>query len=228
MEFEPIGHIRSPFKEKFGIPRQPGVTQHVTGQIVLPNNQTMKSAIKGIEACSHLWLLFVFHACPQGKWKPTVRPPRLGGNRHVGVFATRSPFRPNPIGMSVVRFDGVKEDEQALYLCISQHDLLDQTPILDIKPYVPYADALEDAHHEWANASWEVCPVTFSDEAAQTLAQRPHTRALLEEILQQDPRPAYKKGKPDDKLYGVHIEDLNVQFQFIDGACVVVCVTPQT
>src|SRR3954463_4060851 len=136
--FPAIGIIHSCFKEKFGIPRQPGLAPLATAQLELLPPYDNRAALEGLETCSHIWLQFVFHANKRDAWKPKVKPPRLGGNKSLGVFATRSPTRPAPIGLSVVKLDGISEADGKLFLNLSGIDLLDGTPVLDIKPYVPY------------------------------------------------------------------------------------------
>lgn len=148
--FEPIATIHSPFKEKFGTPRQPGLIPAARGIFELVPPYNTPETVRALETFSHLWLLFVFDRCSDAKWHPTVRPPRLGGNARVGVFASRSNFRPNPIGQSVVQLDSVDCAEDGVKLHVSNFDLLDQTPILDIKPYVRYADSLPDAQCSYA------------------------------------------------------------------------------
>ncbi len=142
--FAPIGIVRSCFREKFGIPRQPGLAPaaRATLELLPPHNQP--AAVRGLEDFSHVWLVFVFHGVPASRWQPTVRPPRLGGNRRLGVFATRSPFRPNPIGLSVVALDRIVTGQGRVALHLSGVDVLDGTPVLDIKPYLPYADRVPD------------------------------------------------------------------------------------
>ena len=144
-QFEQIGVIHSPYKEKFAVPRQPGLVTSGSGELhlIAPYNQT--DAVRGLEAFSHLWVVFVFHQTMEGGWRPTVRPPRLGGNARMGVFATRSTFRPNPIGMSLVELKGIRCQKDRVILELGSLDLVDGTPVIDIKPYLPFAEALPDA-----------------------------------------------------------------------------------
>ena len=146
---EPIGTIESCFKEKFGIPRQPGLAPAAQATLVLHPPYSNPGAMAGLEAFSHIWLIYIFHAIEKGKWKPTVRPPRLGGNKRTGVFATRSNFRPNPLGISAVKLEKIVPDGETIRLELSGVDLLDGTPVLDIKPYIPFADAHPDATSGW-------------------------------------------------------------------------------
>ena len=153
--FDVIGTIDSPYKEKFAIPRQPGIVTAAQGQLRLTGTANNAELVRGLEQFSHIWLLFVFHGTQAQGWKPLVRPPRLGGNKKLGVLATRSTFRPNPIGMSVVKLDRIEQQNLAhnksqVTLHISGLDLLDGTPIIDIKPYVPYADIIEGAEGGYA------------------------------------------------------------------------------
>ncbi len=149
-QFAQIGVIRSPYKEKFAVPRQPGLVKHGGGELhlVAPYNQA--DAVRGLESFSHLWILFVFHQTMEGGWRPTVRPPRLGGNARMGVFATRSTFRPNPIGMSLVELEGIRCQKDQVILELGSLDLVDGTPVVDIKPYLPFAEALPDASASYA------------------------------------------------------------------------------
>lgn len=216
--FEAIAVIESPYQEKFAIPRQPNLVSAAKGKVVLIGSANHHELVRDIEQFSHLWLLFVFHGTQEQGWKPLVRPPRLGGNVKTGVLATRSTFRPNPIGMSVVKLDKVVTDKQQTVLHISGLDLLNGTPILDIKPYVPYSDAIVDADAGFAQQQPDAgLSVVFSKQAQADLTQyqqRDSDLALLiEQVLRQDPRPAYKQGKTDDKVYGMSLYDLNIKWQ---------------
>ncbi|PKI17441.1 tRNA (N6-threonylcarbamoyladenosine(37)-N6)-methyltransferase TrmO [Colwellia sp. 12G3] len=217
-KFEAIAVIESPYQEKFAIPRQPNLVSAAKGKVVLLGKANNPELVRDIEQFSHLWLLFVFHGTQEQGWKPLVRPPRLGGNVKTGVLATRSTFRPNPIGMSVVKLDKVVTEKQQTVLHISGLDLLNGTPIIDIKPYVPYSDAIIDAEAGFAQQQPEAgLSVVFSEQAQTDLMQykqRDSELALLiEQVLRQDPRPAYKQGKADDKIYGMSLYDLNIQWQ---------------
>jgi len=225
--FNPIGRVHSCFKEKFGIPRQPGLvpTARATVEMLPPFNEV--EAFRGLTEFSHIWLLFVFNAVPTGRWKPTVRPPRLGGNRRQGVFATRSAFRPNPIGQSVVQLDGIIQNNARVALKIRGVDLLDQTPVLDIKPYLPYADALSRARGGFAaEAPRRRCRVRFAPQASSALkaADRRHgydLSGLVADLLAHDPRPAYRRGGDPKRTYGMRIEDLNIEWSLSGGEIVV-------
>ena len=219
--FKSIGFIHSPYKEKFAVPRQPGLVPSAKAELeILPPYDDI-NAFLGLETFSHLWLVFIFHKNNDSRkannWSPTVRPPRLGGNKRMGVFATRSPSRPNPIGLSLVEFHGIKQVEGKIFLLLGNIDLVDGTPIVDIKPYIPYADAKPDALAGFAQDSPEpLMEIQFSTQALQTIKQvnssYPELQQLIIEVLQQDPRPAYKKNKVDNKTYAVHLLDFNVSW----------------
>lgn len=221
MSFKWIGLIHSPYKEKFAVPRQAGLAPSARAELeILPPYDDI-NAFSGLEAFSHLWLIFIFHknteSIKENNWSPTVRPPRLGGNKRMGVFATRSPSRPNPIGLSLVEFHGIKQREGKLFLQLSNIDLVDGTPIVDIKPYIPYADARPEAVAGFAQEKPEtLMTIEFSVQALQILDELnnsyPELRQLISEVLQQDPRPAYKKAKTDSKIYAVHLSDFNISW----------------
>ncbi|ARD43116.1 tRNA (N6-threonylcarbamoyladenosine(37)-N6)-methyltransferase TrmO [Colwellia sp. PAMC 21821] len=228
-----IGTIDSPYKEKFAIPRQPGIVTAAQGQLHLTGSANNAELVRGLEQFSHIWLLFVFHGTQAQGWKPLVRPPRLGGNKKLGVFATRSTFRPNPIGMSVVKLDRIEQCSSGqsstgqktsqVILHISELDLLDGTPILDIKPYVPYADIIENAHGGYAQEQPNNnIKVIFSNAALVTLDRNsehyPTLQSLIEQVLSQDPRPAYKQNKADDKVYGMTLYKFNINWQMADSS----------
>ncbi|MBF0255534.1 MAG: tRNA (N6-threonylcarbamoyladenosine(37)-N6)-methyltransferase TrmO [Gammaproteobacteria bacterium] len=216
--FAPIAYIQSPFKEKFGIPRQPGLIPAARGRVVFVPPYDDPAALDGLEQCSHLWLQFVFHQNLQAGWQARVRPPRLGGNRRLGVFATRSSFRPNSIGLSVVRLDEISADPPGLSLAVSGLDLLDGTPVLDIKPYVPYADALSDASNGLAPAPPQrVLRVEFASDVVEWLEQTDpegQLQGLIREILAYDPRPAYKQGELQGQ-YGMRLLGYDIRWRML-------------
>lgn len=218
---QPIAVVKSPYKEKFGIPRQPGLADTVVSTITLLPNYSSEESIRGLQDCSHIWLIFIFSECVDKGWKPTVRPPRLGGNKRLGVFSTRSPFRPNPIGLSPVKLLEIHTTECGVELIVSGADLLDGTPILDIKPYLPYSDSLPEATFPFAETITPLAQtLLFSDNALsalQTEAQRLQQplKSQISELLKCDPRPAYKKNDPD-KAYGIRLHDLNIRFRITD------------
>ncbi|WP_260259675.1 tRNA (N6-threonylcarbamoyladenosine(37)-N6)-methyltransferase TrmO [Vibrio intestinalis] len=216
----PIGIIETPYKEKFAVPRQPRLVPSASAKIKLQGEVNCAEAIRGIEQFSHVWLLFLFDQNLDAGWKPTVRPPRLGGNERVGVLASRSTFRPNGIGMSAVELRGVSQKGEQFYLELGSVDLVDGTPIVDIKPYIPYSDSVMDASGGYAEAEPEKAQVSFVPEVIQALNKRNDSEqvlAVIEQVLAQDPRPAYKKNKPDNKEYAVNLFDLNVKFTVRDN-----------
>ena len=217
----PIAHIESPYKEKFAIPRQPGLVSAAKGKVILCNEANNPDMVRELAQYSHIWLLFVFHGTQSQGWKPLVRPPRLGGNKKIGVLATRSTFRPNPIGMSVVKLDNIEDNNKQVILHISGLDLLDKTPVIDIKPYVPYSDAIENAQAGFAQEQpRKQLSVHFSTTAKAQINQfesnYPDLTSLIEQVLRQDPRPAYKADKHDEKLYGMCLYHFNISWQMID------------
>ena len=215
----PIGYMRSCFPEKFGTPRQPGLVAMATGTIALVPPYNVPEMVRGLEAYSHIWLIFRFHGCAGRPWRPTVRPPRLGGNRRIGVLATRSNFRPNAIGMSAVQLAGIRCSREGVFIAVSGIDIIDGTPVLDIKPYLPYSDCITDAAAPPAPSG--SVSVTFSPPAADALAALettgyPGLGSLLSTVLSQDPRPAYDAGRHRKKTYGMRIYDLNVRWEPTD------------
>ena len=210
----PIGFMRSCFKEKFAIPRQPQLAPAARGVLELIAPFDQGDAVQGLEQVSHVWLLFLFHQALEDKPRLKVRPPRLGGNQSMGVFATRATHRPNGIGQSVVKLDKV----EAGRLWLSGIDLLDGTPVLDVKPYVPYADVIADARNGMAAAAPELIPVQWGD-AALAQAREHGVRLeeplieLIEQCLAQDPRPAYQTPTPE-RRYGAQFWDLDVRWHY--------------
>ena len=224
----PIGKVESPYKEKFGIPRQPGLAPSIISRLVLESPFNIHTMVKGLEGCSHIWVLFIFSKCVESGWKPTVRPPRLGGNEKMGVFATRSPYRPNSIGLSPVKLLSIEHSEQGTVLIVSGSDLLEGTPIIDIKPYIPYADNIQDATCNYANSfSTLPQPIEFSNQAlldatqAEQRLQQP-IKQQITELLKCDPRPAYKKD--GDSEYGIRLHDLNIRFKITESVIYVHCI----
>lgn len=213
-QVNPIGFVRSCFKEKFAIPRQPLLAPAARGVLELVPPFDQPEALQGLEQVSHVWLLFLFHQTLEDKPRLKVRPPRLGGNRSIGVFASRATHRPNGIGQSVVRLDGLEPGR----LLLSGIDLLDGTPVIDIKPYVPYADSVTGAHNAIADAPPRPIAVEWNAEAlaqAATHAQRlgEPLVELIEQCLAQDPRPAYQRPEPE-RRYGVLLWDVQVRWHY--------------
>ena len=216
-----IAHIRTDFPTKFGIPRQSGIVDGLRARIVFEPGFANPDAVRGIEQFSHLWLIWRISAVPDGMHSLTVRPPRLGGNKKLGVFATRSPFRPNAIGLSCVRLDGVEQTAEGSVLLVSGADLMDGTPIYDIKPYLPYADCKPEASGGFAPQRGKTLAVDFP---AELLSRVPEDkRDALTGVLAQDPRPHYQSDP--QRIYGMAFAGLEVRFRVADGAVYVVEVT---
>jgi tRNA-Thr(GGU) m(6)t(6)A37 methyltransferase TsaA len=229
--FEPVGFIRSCFTEKFGIPRQPGLAPHATARIEMEAPFCRPEAFRRLETFSHVWILFVFHQSHLHHWKPTVRPPRLGGNQRVGVFASRSGFRPNAIGQSAVKLICVNRAKGQVELLVGGADFLDGTPVLDIKPYLPYCDAVSDANSGYLpDQPTPHRAVVFSSEAATACsrfehARRPDLKQLITELVTLDPRPGYRQA-PRSRAYGMRLWDLNVRFRFEGDHILVESISP--
>ena len=213
-----IARIRSDFQTKFGVPRQSGLVETLRAEIIFEPEFRNPDALRGIEGFSHLWLIWQFSAAVREDWSPTVRPPRLGGNARMGVFATRSPFRPNPIGLSCVRLEGVEQHAEGPVLVVSGADLMDGTPIYDIKPYLPYADCKADAAGGFAPQCAAELAVEFPPEL---LARVPEDkRTALTGVLAQDPRPHYQSDPA--RIYGMSFAGMEVRFRVADGVLTVV------
>ena len=215
-----IARIRSPFPEKFGVPRQSGLVD-TPAQIIFEPEYRNIDALRGIEGFSHLWLLWQFDRAQRETWSPTVRPPRLGGNERMGVFATRSPFRPNPVGLSCVKLIDLTQTTEGPVLEIEGADLVDGTPILDIKPYLPYCDSYPKARGGWTDGL-ETVPlhVDFCPELFQTLPET--CRAGIMGVLQSDPRPRYQNDP--DRIYGLTYGGVNIKFRVAGDVLTVVAV----
>ncbi len=231
-QFEQIGVIRSPYKEKFAVPRQPGLVKSVNGELHLLPPYNQADAVRGLEAFSHLWVIFVFHQTMEGGWRPTVRPPRLGGNARMGVFATRSTFRPNPVGMSLVELKGIVCQKDQVILQLGSLDLVDGTPVIDIKPYLPFAESLPDATASYAQQAPQAeMRVSFTDEIEQqfpALEKRyPLLKTFIRDVLAQDPRPAYRKGEETGKTYAVWLHDFNVRWRVTETGFEVFALEPR-
>jgi tRNA-Thr(GGU) m(6)t(6)A37 methyltransferase TsaA len=231
--FSPIGFVRTPYSDKFGIPRQPRLVLAGESRLELLPDFAREEAFKGIEGFSHVWLIFVFHDdCLDTDWRPTVRPPRLGGRERVGVFASRAPYRPNPIGISAVEHRGLVRGHGGLALRLRGVDLLDGTPVLDVKPYVPYADALPQASSGFSvDASGVDREVVFSPEAQIGVAAadpdgRLELHALIREVLAQDPRPGYMDRYPGRTDYGLTLCGQEILWRLETGCIRVLSVAP--
>lgn len=210
-EFTVIGHVRTPFKDKFGVPRQPGLAAEAKGVVKLNPDPDLKTALRSLDEFTHLWIVFVFHEHGGKGWKPSIRPPRLGGNRKVGVLASRSPHRPNPIGLSAVSIEKIDlEAAGGPEIHVGSVDLIDGTPVLDIKPYIPYADAIPEAGVGWASEPIPRTPVILSEKAESEIQRRDpeglrKLRQLIVDVLELDPRPAFQKRQSppqDPKSWG--------------------------
>ena len=209
MEITPIARFHSPFPEKFGIPRQSGLAAGLHGRIVLEPAFRDPSALRGIDGFSHLWLIWEFSGNKTRNWQPTVRPPRLGGNTRLGVFATRSPFRPNPLGLSCVRLDRIEWDTpEGPVIHVLGADLMDGTPIYDIKPYIRYADSQPDARSGFTDeVAWEPLDILFPEQTPF----EPEELDILRDILAQDPRPPFHDDP--EKTYGMAFAGYDVRFR---------------
>ena len=224
MRITPIAHIRTDFPEKFGIPRQPGVVEELKGRIVFEPEYRNPDMIRGLEEFSHIWLIWEFSEnldeTGNARWSPTVRPPRLGGNDRLGVFATRSPFRPNPIGLSVVKIEKISEDKGiGPVIRVLGADMVDGTPIYDIKPYIPYADSIseakggftDDMEYKTLKVEWELEDIPGD------------VKDSLEKILSNDPRPHYQNDP--DRVYGMSYAGYEVKFKVTGEVLTVLSVT---
>lgn len=218
-----IARIHTDFKEKFGIPRQSGLVDSLRARIVFEPEYRVKEALRGIEDFSHLWLIWEFSEAKRDGWSPTVRPPRLGGNKRMGVFATRSPFRPNSIGLSSVRLIGIEHTEsEGDVLIISGADLLDGTPIFDIKPYLPFTDSHPDAKGGFADEKKEYeAEVIIPDEVKKGISE--HRLEEITELLLQDPRPSYRDD--ENREYGMSYADLEISFTATSRTLTVTSIT---
>lgn len=212
MEIKPIARIQTDFSEKFGVPRQAGLAPSLTGKIVFEPEYRNIRAVKELDGFSHIWLIWEFSQCSDLKFSPTVRPPRLGGNRRVGVFASRSPFRPNRLGLSCVKIEKIETDgENAPIITVSGVDMTDGTPIYDIKPYIPIADCIPTAS-EGYTAQTKKYKINIScDEKLLSIIPENKRQALLE-LLSNDPRPAY--NDEEGKEYGVTFAGFNIRFKY--------------
>jgi len=229
-EISPIGFLKTPYREKFGVPRQPGLVSAAEGWLEFLPEFSDRKMLRGLEEFSHVWLIFIFHESLERGWQATVRPPRLGGNIRQGVFATRSPFRPNPLGLSRAELLGIEERNGRIGIRLGGIDLVDGTPIVDIKPYLPYVDAIPEATGgRFQNRPTAALEVDFTPEAdAQLewqLRHHPQLRELIVQVLQQDPRPGYQKTEAG-RTYGVRLFELNIRWQIDAGIVRVLEIAP--
>ena len=210
-EIKPIAYIYNDFPDKFGIPRQSGLARHLRADLRFEPGYRSPEAVRGLEDYSHIWLIWGFSKNVQSGWTPTVRPPRLGGNVRKGVFATRSPFRPNPLGLSCVRLESIEFDKElGPILHISGADLMNGTPIFDIKPYLPYVDSHPDASNGFAGAVKDYAlQVEFPEHLLEMIPQ--DKRDALLEVLSQDPRPSYQDDP--ERIHGMSFAGFNIKFK---------------
>jgi tRNA (adenine37-N6)-methyltransferase len=223
MEIEPIGILRTCFGEKFAVPRQPGLCPSAWGMLEFLPEYRYADAVRGLGGFSHVWLIFGFHETAGEGWHPTVRPPRLGGNERVGVFASRSTYRPNGLGLSLVKLDRIawetENGAEPPALHVSGVDLVDGTPVYDVKPYLPYAEAVPDAESGYAGDPIRRVEVVVGDEAREDFAKLPdRSQKVIIEALSLDPRPA-ASPKDAGKTYGALLCGVNVTFHFAGGTC---------
>lgn len=215
-----IANIHSDFPTKFGIPRQSGLVEELTAKVIFTPKYRVPEAVRGLEDFSHIWLIWQFSQAVRDSWSPTVRPPRLGGNTRMGVFATRSPFRPNAIGLSCVRLLKVEPNTpQGPVLTVAGADLMDGTPILDIKPYIPYADCQNDATGGFTDTAGDfLLTVDFPQPLLELVPK--DRRAALKAVLSHDPRPSYQRNP--DRVYGMEFAGVNVRFRVVEDTLTVV------
>ena len=222
---QPIARMRSDFSTKFGIPRQSGLVEQLRSTIVFEPEFRNPDALRGIEEFSHLWIIWQFSEAVRQGWSPTVRPPRLGGNTRMGVFATRSPFRPNNLGLSSVRLLGVEQTKDfGMVLHVGGADLMDGTPIFDIKPYIPYGDCHMDATGGFTDRAGEfLLDVDFPRELLEKLP--PDKREAAKAVLSHDPRPSYQRN--EDRIYGMTFAGQDIRFTVREDTLTVTEVTPR-
>jgi tRNA-Thr(GGU) m(6)t(6)A37 methyltransferase TsaA len=226
MEIEPIGYLRTCFGEKFAVPRQPGLCPSAWGTLEFLAPYRSVEAVRGLEGFSHVWLIFGFHQTEGSGWHPTVRPPRLGGNTRVGVFASRSTFRPNGLGLSLVKLDrfscDTEDGMEPPVLHVSGVDLVDGTPIYDVKPYLPYAEALSQATGGYASQPITRVEVVVGERAREDFGKLPErAQRVIKEALSLDPRPA-ASPKDEGKTYGAWLCGRNVMFRHSEGICQII------
>lgn len=223
MTIEPIAYIMTEFPEKFGVPRQSGLAESLTGRIVFEPEYRNAEALRGLDGFTHLWLIWEFSANRKaaGEWQPTVRPPRLGGNQHMGVFATRSPFRPNPLGLSCVELDSIVFDAaEGPVIVVKGADLMDGTPIYDIKPYIKYADSRPEAICGYVDSLEESrLDVVIPESIAAQINDKAKLQALME-TLKLDPRPSYHNDPA--RIYGLSFSGYNVRFTVSDTVLTII------
>lgn len=220
MDINPIAYIRTEFPEKFGIPRQSGLADNLRARIVFEPEYRNHDAVRGLDGFSHIWLIWEFSANKRSCWQPTVRPPRLGGNEHMGVFATRSPFRPNPLGLSCVSLERIDmDDREGPVIHVRGADLMDGTPIYDIKPYIKYADSRPHAVCGYVDTLPELTLKVVLPPECSSMVQDKTLIPALVETLSLDPRPSYHDDP--ERVYGLSFAGFNVRFKVKDGVLTV-------
>jgi tRNA-Thr(GGU) m(6)t(6)A37 methyltransferase TsaA len=225
MTLTPIAYIDSPYKEKFGTPRQPGLVADIVSKVVLVPPFNEADAVRGLADFSHIWLQFIFHQTQNAPWQALVRPPRLGGNKKIGVFASRATHRPNALGLSLVRLLEV-DVTQGVVLTVAGADLIHGTPVVDIKPYLPFVEAKPHAKMAYVTGAPPLLAVHWSDQALADLQHYqqtlPDLAALITQVLAQDPRPAYHEDP--ERLYGLALFDFNIRFKINEFGVTVVSI----
>lgn len=219
LTLQPVAVAHTPYNEKFSVPRQPNLVQDGQGVIELLPPYNQAEAVRGLEQFSHLWLIFQFDRIAENKWQPTVRPPRLGGNQRVGVFASRATHRPNPLGLSKVELKAIDLSQGKVRLQVGSIDLVNHTPIFDIKPYIAYADTQADARSGFAQSKPNTAlEVRFLPEVLKLFQQYqqiyPNLQRFIQQLIAQDPRPAYQQQQCSERLYGMSIWQFNIRFHF--------------
>ena len=221
LTIKPIARIRTDFPTKFGIPRQSGVVKELKGRIVFEPEYRNEDMLRGIEGFTHLWLIWMFSENVRSKWTPTVRPPILGGNTRIGVLATRSPFRPNPLGLSCVELAGVeRRTDEGTVLLVRGADLMDGTPIFDIKPYLAYVDSHPEATEGFRTVGWSMLSVDFPPELLELVPAE--DRDALLSVLANDPRPSYHNDP--ERIYGMSFGSREIKFRVADDILTVTAV----
>lgn len=229
--FKTIGIIHSPCKEKFAVPRQSGLAPNLYSKIEILTPYDRDEAFTTLESFSHIWVLSIFHLTQRDEWQPTVRPPRLGGNERVGVFASRSPFRPNPVALSVFRLHGLERVDGVLYINVSGTDLVDGTPVIDIKPYIAYADRPSGVVAGYTETvDKPALRVEFSSEAKKQChqieaAREINLQSMITQLVGLDPRPAYHTDQ-ERRCYGLRLDDYNISFNVVDGTARIISILP--
>ncbi|MCQ2493620.1 MAG: tRNA (N6-threonylcarbamoyladenosine(37)-N6)-methyltransferase TrmO [Lachnospiraceae bacterium] len=227
MQIDVIARIKTPFDDKFGIPRQSGLASELPGEIHFEKKYSDMKAVEGLEGFEYIWLIWEFEGVWQEEFRPRIRPPRLGGNEYMGVFATRSPFRPNPLGLSCVRLESIEETPEGPVLHVSGADLRNNTPIYDIKPYVPYVDAHPEAKEGFTAVTKEYSLDVNMDEATASMLETvpENLRAGLIQVLGQDPRPAYHDDP--NRVYGMRFGGYEVKFRVENETVYVVSISKE-